>query len=96
MNLLLFAGIGRDIQWASFGIAVGIMAGVALLMALCIILISVFAPLRKIPVSRKSNSVWQAQTAALADIPAARALPKLLSKAKQRLTPADKPTRKRR
>ncbi len=47
--LLLFAGIGRDIQWTTFGIAVAIMAGVALLMALCIILISRFCTVKEDP-----------------------------------------------
>lgn len=36
----LLSAIGRDIQWGSFAIAVGITAGVALLLGVCIMLIS--------------------------------------------------------
>lgn len=48
MNLLLFA-FGRDIQWASFGIAIAIMVGVGLLMAGLIILISRFCQVKEDP-----------------------------------------------
>lgn len=48
--LMLFAeGIGRNIDWATFGIVVGIMAGVALVLALCIILISRFCQVKEDP-----------------------------------------------
>ena len=95
MTNLLADGIGRNIDWATFGIVVGIMSGVALVLALCIILISRFCQVKEDPVSRKWSSVLRAQTAALADTPAARALPRLSWKARLRSTPAGKLTRKR-
>lgn len=48
MNLLLFA-FGRDIQWASFGIAIAVMVGVALVMAGLIIFISRFCTVKEDP-----------------------------------------------
>ncbi|MCM1043867.1 MAG: RnfABCDGE type electron transport complex subunit B [Corallococcus sp.] len=50
MNLLLmFEQIGRDIDFATFGIAIGIIAGIALLLGLLIILISRFCEVKEDP-----------------------------------------------
>ena len=49
MTNLLADGIGRNIDWATFGIVVGIMSGVALVLALCIILISRFCQVKEDP-----------------------------------------------
>lgn len=49
MNLTLFAEIGRDIQWASVGIAIAIVVAVALLLGLLIVLISRFCQVKEDP-----------------------------------------------
>ena len=49
MKLSIFAEIGRNIQWASLGIVVGIAVGVALVLGVLIVLISRFCQVKEDP-----------------------------------------------
>ena len=49
MNLTLFAGIGRDINWNLFGLVALIVFGVSLVLGLCIVLISFLCRVKEDP-----------------------------------------------
>lgn len=68
MELLMFSAIGRDIQWASLGIAAAILLVVSLLLGVLIVIISRFCRVKEDPVSRKWKTCLQVPTVALADI----------------------------
>ena len=49
MELLMFSAIGRDIQWASLGIAAAILLVVSLLLGVLIVIISRFCQVKEDP-----------------------------------------------